>query len=138
MNHSPAAPHRADPFDPSASSRLKRAGILLDDGTPDIDVITTLASSFGALLYDELCDSATNFERVLSVQQGFQSALERGGTKRKLYIAICLQYDYLQKPLPDVIWWMAGCDKAVSLFVDAFIDHFSVCCTSLPTKGGDP
>lgn len=119
---------RADPFDDSAQARQRRMGLLLPGGVPNDAALTVLATVFAGLLYDDLCDHCTTYDLVTTVSREFTSAVHSGVEPRKLFLSLCLQYDKLQKPLPDAIWWIAGNDALICSFMPAFIRQFEASC----------
>ncbi|WP_409969924.1 hypothetical protein RFF05_08520 [Bengtsoniella intestinalis] len=120
-----------NPFDPSATARLRRANLIDENSEANVKAISTLASSFAAFLYDDICDSCDSCDCITAIKETLLNAQASGLPKRKLFLHICLQYDTLHKPLPDVMWWMAGNDGVVAAFVDAYIAKFIICCADM-------
>ncbi len=120
--------HRPDPFDPSARTRLQRAGLLTGDGVPNELAIITLANSYAGLFYDELCDNCAAYESVLAIKNQLLIAQHNNTPPRSLFLHLCFHYDSICKPLPDPMWWMAGNDGAIACFVQAYIERFKMCC----------
>ncbi len=120
-----------NPFDPSATARLRRANLIDEKGIANAKAISVLASSFAAFLYDDICDSCDSYTCITTIKETLLNAQASGLPKRKLFLNICLQYDTLHKPLPDVMWWMAGNDGVVAAFVDAYIAKFIICCADM-------
>lgn len=115
--------HQApDPFDSSADARLKRMGILRSDGEVDTETMRGLVRIVGGLFFDELCDFYSDKKGLDFVLAAFS---ELAGRKdyQNIYLLISIQYDTIRKPLPDSVWWLAGCTPALSLFCLSFAER---------------
>lgn len=104
-----------DPFDSSTSARLERMGILLSDGDVNVEVMRAFVQIFGGLFFDDLCDFYSDQEELSTVTTAFSELAARKDWQN-VYLLISLQYDTIRKPLPDPVWWLAGCAPALSLF----------------------
>jgi len=111
-----------DPFDGSAQARLEhmrlidRGGALLDSA------MSVFADIFTGLFYDDLCDSH-NTEDLLTIYEMF-SALHKKEDYQNMYLLMSIQYDYMRKPLPDPVWWLAGDSAAVKTYMTLLIERY--------------
>lgn len=117
LYHTPMMP---GPFDDSAAARQIRMGLLKRDGTPDQDSIAVLSRVFAGLLFDDLCESSPDMERVYDICDRFEHLRVQGNAKQTL-LFICLQYDGLLQHLPGPIWWIVGNPALVEPFCAGFV-----------------
>lgn len=111
-----------DPFDESTAARLERMGILHPTGEINIETMRAFVQIFAGLFFDDLCDFYSDQEEVSAVAAAFSELSVRKDCQN-IYLLISLQYDTIRKPLPDPIWWLAGCAPALSLFCLGFVER---------------
>ncbi len=111
-----------DPFDSSTNARLERMGILRPDGEVNSETMRGLIQIFAGLFCDDLCDFYSDREDLAAVMAAFSELASRKDCQN-IYLLISLQYDTIRKPLPDPIWWLAGCASALSLFCLGFVER---------------
>ena len=111
-----------DPFDSSAGARLERMGILRPDGQVNVETMRTFVQIFAGLFFDDLCDFYSDQDDLSCVLDAFSELTARKDFQN-IYLLISLQYDTIRKPLPDPIWWLAGCAPALSLFCLGFVER---------------
>lgn len=111
-----------DPFDSSTGARLERMGILRPDGEVNVEVMRAFVQIFGGLFFDDLCDFYSDQGEVSAVTAAFSELAARKDCQN-IYLLISLQYDTIRKPLPDPIWWLAGCAPGLSLFCLGFVER---------------
>lgn len=111
-----------DPFDESTAARLERMGILHPTGEVNIETMRAFVQIFAGLFFDDLCDFYSDQEEVSAVAAAFSELSVRKDCQN-IYLLISLQYDTIRKPLPDPIWWLAGCAPALSLFCLGFVER---------------
>ena len=111
-----------DPFDSSTSARLERMGVLQPDGEVNTETMTAFIRIFTGLFFDDLCDIYSDQEQLTVVATAF-SELAAQKDCQNIYLLISLQYDTIRKPLPDPIWWLAGCAPALSQFCFGFVER---------------
>lgn len=114
--------HVPDPFDESTTARLERMSILHPTGEVNIETMRAFVQIFAGLFFDDLCDFYSDQEAVSAVAAAF-SELSTRKDCQNIYLLISLQYDTIRKPLPDPIWWLAGCAPALSLFCLGFVER---------------
>ena len=111
-----------DPFDESTTARLERMGILRPTGEVNIETMRAFVQIFAGLFFDDLCDFYSDQGEVSAVTAAFSELAARKDCQN-IYLLISLQYDTIRKPLPDPIWWLAGCAPALSLFCLGFVEQ---------------
>lgn len=108
-----------DPFDGSAEARLQRMGLLSSDGTINEAVLNIFIQIFASSFFDNLCDAHSDWGRLDQIAAAFSELAGRNDPLR-VYLLISLQYDALRKPLPDPVWWLAGCGPVRNRFSIGF------------------
>lgn len=114
--------HVPDPFDESTAARLERMSILHPTGEVNIETMRAFVQIFAGLFFDDLCDLYSDQGELSTVTAAFSELAARKDCQN-IYLLISLQYDTIRKPLPDPIWWLAGCAPALSLFCLGFVDR---------------
>ena len=117
-----------NPFDDSANIRLGRMGLFDVDGNIDSGVMCVFSRVFAGLFFDDLCDFYDN-PKDLTVIYNALSALYEKGNFQHMLLLISIQYDYIRKPLPDPVWWLAGNTAAVNAFMVLFIKRLKALMT---------
>ena len=112
-----------DPFDGSSRARLARMGLIDCSGELIISAMAVFADIFTGLFYDDLRDYHANTEYQLTLFKTF-GALYKKEDYQHMYLLISIQYDYMRKPLPDPVWWLAGESAAVKAFMTLFIERY--------------
>ena len=97
-------------------------GILHPTGEINIETMRAFVQIFAGLFFDDLCDFYSDQEEVSAVAAAFSELSVRKDCQN-IYLLISLQYDTIRKPLPDPIWWLAGCAPALSLFCLGFVER---------------
>lgn len=116
LYHTPMMP---GPFDDSAKARQTRMGLLKSDGSPDQAAVAVIARVYAGLMFDDLCESSPDMERVYAICDRFEEMRINGDAKKTL-LFICLQYDGMLQPLPEPVWWIVGSPALVELFCEGF------------------
>jgi hypothetical protein len=120
-----------DPFDGSARERLEHMGIVDSGGALIDSAMPVFADIFTGLFFDDLCDFHDKADDLLTIYEAFQT-LFRKKDYQHMYLLMSIQYDYIRKPLPDPVWWLAGDSAAVKAFMALFIERYQ----SLMINGG--
>ena len=115
-------PDHEEHFPLYTGARLERMGILRPDGEVNVEVMRAFVQIFGGLFFDDLCDFYSDQGEVSAVTAAFSELAARKDCQN-IYLLISLQYDTIRKPLPDPIWWLAGCAPALSLFCLGFVER---------------
>lgn len=123
-----------DPFDSSTSARLERMGILRPDGQVNVETMRIFVQIFAGLFFDDLCDFYSDQDKLSFVTDAFSELAVRKDCQN-IYLLISLQYDTIRKPLPDPIWWLAGCAPALSLFCLGFVERLLALASTQLTQG---
>lgn len=107
------------PFDDSAPERLRRMGLLNEDGKPDRNALETAAHIYAGALYDALCDYHNDMDQV---NRACHNLIEHSGSEdpKAAFLAICSAYDAIYLDLPEPVWWTAGNLEVVTLFSKQF------------------
>ena len=108
------------PFDDSAKARQTRMGLLQSDGAPDQEAVAVLSRVYAGLMFDDLCESSPDMERVYAICGRF-AELQKQGDAKKTLLFICLQYDGMLRALPEPIWWIVGNPALVEPFCEGFV-----------------
>ncbi len=122
MNKEPKTPRWHSPFDDSAGVRLRRMGLLQDDGAPDRKRVSVLGEVFAGQFFDDLYDFRQDAEAAEKSLGNFLKEAE-GATAKYRFLLVCLQYDAIRRPLPDPVWWLSGNAQLADLFSTSFIAH---------------
>jgi len=123
--------HHPPPFDGSARTRLTHMGMLSTGGSPIPNVISTFADIIGGLFYVDFVALYRKPGDLRAIYRRFIELL----TKREydhMFVFLCIQYDFMHKPLPEPVLWLAGQPRALAAFMPLFMDKL----TSLMTMAG--
>lgn len=112
-----------DPFDGSARERFAHMGLVGNNGNLRIKHMLIFTNIFTGAFYDDLLDFHGDAGGVLAVFEAFK-ALYKKEDYQHMYLLMSVQYDYMRKPLPDPVWWLAGEGEAVSAFMVMFMPQF--------------
>jgi len=112
-----------NPFDDSAQTRLVRMGVVNKDGQINQEVLSTFAAIFTGLFFDDICDFYSDTEDLLTVYNTFFEFYSKEDHQH-MYLLFSIQYDYIRKPLPDPVWWLAGNGIAVKEFMTRFMVRY--------------
>ena len=112
-----------DPFDGSARARLERVRLIDDEGQLDQTAMDAFADIFTGLFYDDQCEYYDTAEDVLTIFKTFKALYSRGSFHH-MYLLMSIQYDFMRKPLPDPIWWIAGNSAAIKAFMTLFMERY--------------
>ena len=126
--------HPLDPFDDSAPTRLARMGITDAHGNPNSDTLPVFAGIYSAHFYEQSMDCYGNPDVVSTIATSLSTLNDRQGYEQ-MYVFLCLQYDAMQVPIPDPVWWIAGCTDVVREFMTAFTMRLR---ELTDAKGADP
>jgi len=85
-------------------------------------VMNVFADIFTGLFYEDLCDFYDT-DDFLTIYETF-SALHKKEDYQHMYLLMSIQYDYMRKPLPDPVWWLAGDSAAVKTFMTLLIERY--------------
>lgn len=122
MKKESKTPRWHSPFDDSAGVRLRRMGLLREDGTPNQQRIKVLGEVFAGQFYDDLYDFRQDEEAAWKSLGDFLKEVE-GATAKYRFLLLCLQYDAIRRPLPDPVWWLSGNAQLADLFSTGFVAH---------------
>ena len=117
-----------DPFDGSAHTRLRHMQIYNNANKVSIQTMTVFSSIFTGLFFDDLRESYETSD-LLAIYEAFKALNEKEEYTR-MYLLISILYDYMRKPLPDPVWWLAGDSEAITAFMIMFIYEYERLYTS--------
>ena len=117
-----------DPFDGSAHNRLKHMGIIDDAGQVRIQVMAVFSRIFAGVFFDDLRE--THGADDLMTIYGTFKAIYIKADYHHMFLLMSIQYDYMGRPLPDPVWWLAGDSGAVTAFMSMFIKEYEHLMTS--------
>ena len=112
-----------DPFDGSARVRLEHMGLADSDGALIDGAMSVFADIFSGLFFGDLCDFHDSAEDLLTIYETFR-ALSKKEDYQHMFLLMSIQYDYMRKPLPDPVWWLAGNSAAVKAFMVLFMKRY--------------
>ena len=114
----------ADPFNNAAPARLIRMGILNNDKEINRENLKVISTLFAGLFFDELYDWYDDCDAIFSIYSMFSELHEREDYHHLyLYLSVC--YDQIGKTLPEPVWWIAGQEQIIILFMEFFFQYFS-------------
>lgn len=112
-----------DPFDGSARTRLINMGLLDRSGEVNRESMQVFVDIFSGLFFDDLYDFFDEAKDLFAIFKTFTELYAREDYNH-MYLLISIQYDYIRKPLPDPVWWLAGNTAAVKEFMTLFMERY--------------
>ena len=125
------------PFDAAATERQRRMGLICDDGTVDVGAVSVMARVCAGMFYDDLCDCAGEDGAILPTYVRL-ARLRETAEPRQVFLSICVAYDEIHRPLPELLWWISGSDEIVPLFIERFMDSLKTIFHQIQNEGGTP
>ncbi len=125
------------PFDAAATERQRRMGLLDDDGKADGMAVSIVARVCAGMFFDDLCDYASDEETMLSTYARL-ARLRDTMEPRQVFLYICVAYDEMHRPLPELLWWISGSNEIVPLFTECFVDSLQTILHQIQNEGGTP
>ena len=127
----------SNPFDSAATERQRRMGLIDDSGHASIEAVAVVARVCAGMFYDALYDASVESEAMPSIQARLSRLCEIGDP-RQAFLSICLAYDEMRRPLPELLWWISGSSEIVPLFVEGFTDSLTTILSKMTNEGGSP
>ena len=124
------------PFDAAAAERHRRMGLVDGDGKANVQAIKIIARAHAGMFFDERCEHSDSEGGVLLTITRL-SKMRETAQPWQVFITICIAYDEMRLPLPDLIWWISGNMELVSLFVGAFVDSLKAILRQIQNGGGN-
>ena len=112
-----------NPFDEAARVRLEHMGLLDYKRNPRMQEMMLFARVFAGQFFDDLCEHYEKVEDLVAIYEVFKS-LHGKEDYQYMYLLMSINYDYMGKPLPDPVWWLAGSSEAVMAFMIHFIKRY--------------
>ena len=109
------------PFDAEAKERLRHMGLLDVQDKANKEVIRAAAQLHAGMFYDDLCDCGGMEGGVFDIITRLSSLRDTGDSRQAL-LYICVSYDRMSRPLPDLIWWISGNQEILPSFINCFVD----------------
>lgn len=120
MNKETKMPRWHSPFDDSARGRLRRMGLLLEDGSANREALTVMAQVYAGQYFDDVCASHQDMEILREQLRRYVAGSEMAAPKQR-FLLLCLQYDAFYRPIPDPVWWMSGSEVLTDQFSQMFV-----------------
>ena len=111
-------------------------GLLDNDGKANAAAITAVANVHAGMFFDDLCDYGPDAGTMLTVITRLRFLLNNA-KPNQVFLAICMVYNELRRPLPYVLWWISGSDSIVPIFTKQFVDRLSAILCQIQHEGGD-
>ena len=118
-----------DPFDGEAITRLRDMGLAGGDGAARPENMAAFTAIFAGLFFGDTRDFYHSTNEIATIYKAF-SALRAKEQYHHMYLLYSLQYDYLRKPLPDPVWWIAGAPELIAIYMDGFVTRFGELCAA--------
>jgi len=138
-NNQPPILRIPNPFHESAKTRLVHMSVINQKSQINQATISTFADIFTGLFFDDICGFYSDAKDLLPIYENFAAFYEKEDYQH-MYLYFSIQYDYIRKPLPEAVWWLAGNSEVVKEFMTLFIVRFKKIMTEadfLAANGGD-
>ena len=116
----PTDKRATDPFDSSARERLKYITLLGSDGSVRMMHTMIFSLIYAAVFYDDIRGFHGKAEDMVTVFETFKALADKEAYGH-MYLLLSIQYDYMRKPLPDPVWWLAGESELIMAFMINFV-----------------
>ena len=116
--------HPYDPFDDSVPGRLRRMGLLTEEGKPDREAMVVVSRLYAGAFYDDLYDFYNDMRSVNCVCRELIDLVDAEDA-RLPFLSICSAYDAIYRSLPAPIWWIAGNLEVAAQFAAGFLRRLS-------------
>ena len=125
------------PFDTAATERQRRMGLIRDDGKANASAVSVMARACAGMFFDDLCEYAGEDDAMLSTYARLVRMHETT-EPRQVFLSVCVAYDEMHRPLPELLWWISGSNEIVPLFIEHFMDSLKAILQQIQTEGGTP
>lgn len=125
MNHTNSQ-QATSPFDHTAIERHRRMGLLSCNGVVNTAAMDTFSRIHAALFYDDLLDYYRDSSRVQTICHSLIERCNQASLHDSM-LNLCIEYDYIHRPLPEAIWWIAGSDVLLQPFLTGFLQWLQSC-----------
>lgn len=109
------------PFDAEAKERLRHMGLLDGKEKVHMDVARAAAQLQAGMFYDDLRDCRNKEGELFDIISRL-SQLRDSEKYQQALLLICVSYDQIHRPLPDLIWWISGSREILPTFINYFVD----------------
>mgnify|MGYP001026266492 FL=1 len=109
------------PFDEAAAQRHRHMGLLDCNGGVNADAVNFLAHLCAGLFFDALCDSYVEMQTVSRICRAFCKS--ENVEAQRVVLMICSEYDEMNHPVPEAIWWISGSKLLVPPFIEGFLSY---------------
>ena len=110
------------PFSDGADAHLINMGLLKKDGASDKNNMAAFIVIYSGLFYMDLLQYHKNADNIKIIYNKF-SSLHSKKRYHYMYLLYSMQYDYFRKPLPDPVWWIAGNQELIAVFMNGFLER---------------
>ena len=125
------------PFDAAAMERQRRMGLISDNDKADAGAIAVVARVCAGMFFDDLCEYAGEDDAMLSTYARL-ARLHETVEPRQVFLSVCVAYDEMHRPLPELLWWISGSNEIVPLFIERFMDSLKAILQQIQNEGGIP
>ena len=125
------------PFDAAAAERQRRMGLIDNSVRANKGAVSTMARVCAGMFFDDLCDYAVEDGAEWSICSRLVHLHETAGP-RQVFLSICVAYDEMHRPLPELLWWISGSSEIVPLFVDSFVNSLKTILHQIQNERGKP
>ena len=116
--------HPYAPFDDSVPGRLRRMGLLTEEGKPDREAMVVVSRLYAGAFYDGLYDFYCDMRNVISVCRELIDLADAEDAQLP-FLSICSAYDTIYHSLPAPTWWIAGNLEVAAQFAAGFLGRLS-------------
>lgn len=116
--------HPYAPFDDSVPGRLRRMGLLTEEGKPDREAMVVVSRLYAGAFYDGLYDFYSDMRNVISVCRELIDLADAEDAQLP-FLSICSAYDTIYHSLPAPTWWIAGNLEVAAQFAAGFLGRLS-------------
>lgn len=117
--------------------RQRRMGLIDDGGKINRGAVSVVARACAGMFFDDLCDYAAEDGAERSTYARIVR-LHETARPQQVFLSICVAYDEMRRPLPELLWWISGSNEIVPLFVDSFVNSLKTILHQIQNKGGKP
>lgn len=112
-------------------------GLIDNSGKANSVAVSVMAQACAGMFFDDLRDYAGVDGTELSTCARL-IRLGEAADPRQVFLSICVTYDEMRRPLPELLWWISGSNEIVPLFVSYFLNSLKTMLHQIQNEGGKP